>query len=190
MQFKGFRIYLHNLCQCHSRNSNPDLQKNSGALSLDSTTLPWPLNLERGRRVGGWTHHEGTYHLLRERGILYGLCRLLPNGPGAAHLLVSPVIYQGKESTFSSLLATENISHSKCFTKNNRLITRGNGLQNMTLSHSDLPVSTVTPSSQDTSRHKRHDGDRRSDSSFKGAYKFALSSSGTTPSRFTVRTIR
>jgi len=43
----------------------------------------------------------------------------------------------------------------------------------MTLSHSDLPVSAVTPSSQDTSRHKKCAGDRKSDLPFKGAYKFA-----------------
>jgi hypothetical protein len=105
---------------------------------------------------------------------LYGLCRLLPNGPGAAHLLVSPVIYQEETSTFSSILATENTSHSNDFEKKkNRLITRGSGLQNMTLSYSGLPVSTITPSSEDTSRHKRCAGDRRSDSPFKGAYKFA-----------------
>ena len=113
VKFNGFE-FISTIC---ARNSNPDLQKSSDALSLDSTTLPWPLNLERGRRVGGWTHHEVTYHLLRERGILYGLCRLLPNEPDAAHLLISPVIYQGEISTFSSLLATENISHSKGFTK-------------------------------------------------------------------------
>jgi len=67
--------------------------------------------------VGGCTHHEVTYHLLRERGIWYGLCRLLPNGPGADYFLVSPVIYQGEAFTFSSLLATENASHLNAFTK-------------------------------------------------------------------------
>lgn len=54
-----------------------------------------------------------------------------------------------------------------------RLITRGNGIQNMTLSDSDLPVSIVTPSSQDTSRNKRCSGARRRDSPSKGAYRFA-----------------
>jgi hypothetical protein len=58
---------------------------------------------------------------------MYGLCRLLANGPGAVHLLVAPVMCEGETLTFTSLVATENTTHSKAFTKN-PFITRGSGL--------------------------------------------------------------
>ena len=48
-----------------------------------------------------------------------------------------------------------------------RWITQASGPQTMTLNHSDLPVSILTPYSQEISRHKRCDGDRRRDPSFK-----------------------
>ena len=111
IHLKGIRIYFQNLRYFYSRNSNPDLPKKNQKpyLWIRRQYLDL-LILNRGRRVGGWTHHEGTYHLLRERE-RYGLCRLLPNGPDADHLLGSPVIYQREAFTFSSLLATENTSH-------------------------------------------------------------------------------
>jgi len=157
---KGVRIYFHNLCHFYGRNSNPDLQKkNSDALTLDSTTLPWPLNLERCRRVGGWTHHEGTYHLLRERE-RYFVRFVSPVTKWAwrgSLACLSRYLSRGRHSPFRHSLQQRIPYTQMLFQKKKkiRLIIWGSGLHNVTLSHSDLPVSTVTPSSQDISRRKR-----------------------------------
>jgi hypothetical protein len=77
----------------------------------------------------------------------------------------------GRHSPFLRSLQQKIPHIQTLLQKKNRFITRERGLYNVTLSYYDLPVSNGTPSSRDTSRHKRCFRDRGSDSPFKRAYK-------------------